>query len=60
MLNFVHILEEFKADVDQQQHFKVEAELLAAKEDKKKADDRLAEMKSRAAEVAKTNSTFSK
>lgn len=51
------MLEDFKADDGEEKRNKVEAELVAAKDAKKKLDERMVDVECRATEVAKTNST---
>lgn len=58
MSDVVHLLEEYKADEEQSKKAELEAELCAAKDDKKKAEDRLVEIEGRDFEIAKHNSNY--
>lgn len=58
MSDIVHLLEEYKMGDDQTRLGELEAELRAAKEERKKAKESLVKMESRATEVAKTNTLY--
>lgn len=58
MSDVVHLLEDYKADEEQSRKAKLEAELCAAMDDKKKAEDRLVEIEGRDSEIAKNNYNY--
>lgn len=56
----VHVLEEYKADSEDSRVGNLEADLAAANEVKQELEKRMMDMERRAAEIAKTNSSFLK
>lgn len=58
MSDFVHISEDYKAGVDEQQRSKVDAELVFLRAEKKKIDDHYARLKTKATELPNLYSAF--